>query len=44
METYPEEYTPGIPAKSLYRKFGFVERMREELQNSYLPNPGGMIL
>jgi ribosomal protein S18 acetylase RimI-like enzyme len=25
VETYPEGYTPGIPAKTLYRKFGFVE-------------------
>lgn len=25
VETYPEGYKPGIPAKDLYRKFGFVE-------------------
>ncbi|GHV26514.1 hypothetical protein FACS18948_2350 [Clostridia bacterium] len=25
VETYPEDYEPGIPAKNLYRKFGFVE-------------------
>jgi diadenosine tetraphosphate (Ap4A) HIT family hydrolase len=25
VETYPDEYEPGIPAKNLYRKFGFVE-------------------
>ena len=25
VETYPEEYKPGFPAKNLYRKFGFVE-------------------
>jgi len=25
VETYPEDYEPGIPAKKLYRQFGFVE-------------------
>jgi diadenosine tetraphosphate (Ap4A) HIT family hydrolase/ribosomal protein S18 acetylase RimI-like enzyme len=25
VETYPEGYVPGVPAKTLYRKFGFVE-------------------
>ncbi|HAH96957.1 MAG TPA: hypothetical protein DHD79_05980 [Firmicutes bacterium] len=25
VETYPEGYEPGIPAKNLYRKYGFVE-------------------
>lgn len=25
VETFPEGYEPGIPAKCLYRKFGFVE-------------------
>ena len=25
VETYPEGYAPGVPAKKLYRKFGFVE-------------------
>ena len=25
VETYPEGYEPGVPAKRLYRKFGFVE-------------------
>ncbi|MCL1820095.1 MAG: GNAT family N-acetyltransferase [Oscillospiraceae bacterium] len=25
VETYPEGYEPGIPAKNLYRKFGFAE-------------------
>ena len=25
VETYPESYEPGIPAKNLYRKFGFAE-------------------
>ena len=25
VETYPEGYEPGIPAKNLYRKFGFIE-------------------
>lgn len=25
VETYPEGYEPGVPAKNLYRKFGFVE-------------------
>ena len=25
VETYPDEYEPGVPAKNLYRKFGFVE-------------------
>ena len=25
VETFPEGYAPGIPAKNLYRKFGFVE-------------------
>jgi ribosomal protein S18 acetylase RimI-like enzyme len=25
VETYPEGYEPGIPAKKLYRKFGFME-------------------
>ncbi len=25
VETYPEGYEPGIPARNLYRKFGFVE-------------------
>ena len=25
VETYPEGYEPGTPAKNLYRKFGFVE-------------------
>jgi diadenosine tetraphosphate (Ap4A) HIT family hydrolase len=25
IETYPEGYTSGVPAKTLYRKFGFIE-------------------
>jgi diadenosine tetraphosphate (Ap4A) HIT family hydrolase/ribosomal protein S18 acetylase RimI-like enzyme len=25
VETYPEGYEPGVPAKTLYRKFGFIE-------------------
>ncbi len=25
VETYPEGYEPGIPAKNLYHKFGFIE-------------------
>ena len=25
VETFPEGYAPGIPAKALYRKFGFTE-------------------
>lgn len=25
VETYPEGYGPGVPAKNIYRKFGFVE-------------------
>ncbi|MCL2045806.1 MAG: GNAT family N-acetyltransferase [Oscillospiraceae bacterium] len=25
VETYPDEYEPGAPAKRLYRRFGFVE-------------------
>lgn len=25
VETYPEGYEPGVPAKNLYRKFGFAE-------------------
>ncbi|MCL2079463.1 MAG: GNAT family N-acetyltransferase [Oscillospiraceae bacterium] len=25
VETYPEGYEPGVPAKNLYRKFGFIE-------------------
>lgn len=25
VETFPEGYAPGIPAKNLYRKFGFME-------------------
>ena len=25
VETFPEGYEPGVPAKNLYRKFGFVE-------------------
>jgi diadenosine tetraphosphate (Ap4A) HIT family hydrolase/ribosomal protein S18 acetylase RimI-like enzyme len=25
VETYPEGYAPGVPAKNLYRKYGFVE-------------------
>jgi diadenosine tetraphosphate (Ap4A) HIT family hydrolase/ribosomal protein S18 acetylase RimI-like enzyme len=25
VETFPEDYKPGIPAKNLYRKFGFIE-------------------
>ena len=33
VETYPEGYAPGVPAKNLYRKFGFVET------ESYLSGP-----
>ena len=25
VDTFPEGYEPGIPARNLYRKFGFVE-------------------
>jgi ribosomal protein S18 acetylase RimI-like enzyme len=33
VETFPEGYEPGIPAKNLYRKFGFIET------ESNLPGP-----
>ncbi|NLZ52542.1 MAG: GNAT family N-acetyltransferase [Thermoanaerobacteraceae bacterium] len=36
VETFPEGYKPGIPAKNLYRKFGFVET------ESNLIGPHGM--
>lgn len=34
VETYPEGYEPGVPAKKLYRKFGFVET-ESNLTDSY---------
>ncbi len=36
VETYPDHYTPGLPAKSVYRKMGFKDfdkNLRDKLDN-----------